>query len=543
MDDFKRMAAVLLVLILIIANLAVAVVSEFDFSEYTDSGNQTGYPAGREPQKLSLDAGEVTEKPQETQKASDTGTGAEVTQPVSEEVPEDNRKETEPVHNLIPTESFSGEPDAMSQVTVEGVLEAVADKKIFQVTLPVGSTVIEYIADPQGLICQSESVRYPDSFFDPDSNVYFSHGKVKSADGKKLDYWSGESEPFTVVNKSSCAVSVVARISASYRGEKERKVFLSDTDEWNGNFRPAVFIAARRSDSGDEIPVSLIEQVIEASVPGCPGAYRCIYEGDGRYRYELMNDSELEAFRKSPAAKDLNTEFSEFSLTLRGDCNGEGEWDTDTEYEFPTVSIVWNVGFAPSARPYVSQKNVSVASDREINIPFSFGVNDARAYGIISAEYITPENEARQLRWNDYYMQFSDTEIKFTPEFCEYSRERGGGTVKFRFDDPLDTVCTVTLDRDSAPYLEENGCTVSQNDAKQIAISYNPGSGDKAAGGISKISYGNSDLSAYSSVNDGRIVLSASAVRTIQNKNGGSVYITFDDPAHTKCSFKINVEK
>lgn len=556
MDDMKRMAAVLLVLILIIANLAVAIAEQFleDDKSMREAAAETAVSTAvsestAEASASAAVSGTETSGAVQTD-VSQTSEPSAGTAGVSQETPEAKpgssvRKVKKSEHrSVIPAAEFRDASEAQSILNIEGALEGLVDKNVFQVTLPVGSTVIEYIADPQGLISHTSHAAYPDSYFDPGSNVYFDHGAVMNEEGRELEYYSGISEPFTVVNKSSCAVSVVARISAHYRNTSAVPVTLFENNSWDGISRPGIFLSAMRGDDFTETAVTKKEQVMTASIKGCPGAYCYRYDGNG-YVYELMSDDELAEFRADSSNKGVDTAFKEFSLMLKGECNGEGEWDPYTEYDFPTVSIIWNVGFAASARPCITETSVSVARDEKNIINYSMGLLDSAASMIMSAMYITPENVERELRWNDYYLKFDEQEITLTPEFAGYVRERNGGILRFRFDDPEKSVYEVSLDLDAPPDIETKEVTVTLGENKPVTVPYYPGFGEKAAEGVSKISFGNKDFSTkvYSSVNEEGITFTAGAVRSITDKNGGTVYITFDDPAHTKCAVRFKVKK
>ena len=152
----------------------------------------------------------------------------------------------------------------------------------------------------------------------------------------------------------------------------------------------------------------------------------------------------------------------------------------------------------------------------------------------------------RDLRWNGYYLIFSDQTqtVTLTPEFLEYARERNGGVLRLRFNDPADTVGEITLDTDRSPGLGISEYVITSGETKQIAIDYDTGTGEKAASGIASMTFGKTDLltSTYSSVKNGTITLNASAVRMITEKKGGKVVVVFDDKARTRCTVKIKTE-
>lgn len=538
MDDIKRMAAVLLVLILIIANLAFGIVSEFEFDdEYTASVQEI------KTQNLSEEVwveqtAEITEtEHQETEAVSE----AEETTSSGEE---SHSKQI--VAPVIKNGEFENESEAQSIVSITGKLEGLVEKNVFHVTLPVSSNVIEYIADPQGLICKTQSAAYPDSVFDPDSNVYFCNGKViNTENGTEQSMYSGISEPLTVVNKSSCAVSVIARVYADFENGTENHVSIASDNKWEYTSRPSICLSAIRSDDFSETVLGKKEQILTASIKGCPGAYCYKYEGPDCYTYQLMTDKELESFKSDPENADTDVNFKQFSIAIKGECNEDGDWEADTEYSFPVVSVIWNVGFAPSARPYVTEESVSVAKNRENVIHYGLGLLDDGAEMMRSAVYITPEGVERELRWNDYYLVYTEQTVTLTKEFSEYVRGFGGGVLRFQFDDSRRTTTEVVLDMSCAPSLNEDEITVNSDESGQISVGFDTGAGEKSAEGIAKITFGKEDFTEkiYSSVSDNSITLTALALRMIKDKNGGNVYITFDDKEHTRCRLKVKVDK
>ena len=533
MNEYKRMAAILLILIFAIADLTLTVLKDFEESGIkrdrrylTDTVDAIG-----EQENWEIDSEAVTEEPDVS----------------STEENEQAEKKPEIKKDLvIPLADVDDEALAKSMIRVNGRLEGLVDRKVFEVSLPVESTDIEYIADPQGLICRTGYAAYENSWFDPNSNVYFSRGQIADGAGESKECYTGTSAPFKVVNKSSCAVSVVARIFTEYSEGKGVKVPLADNTAWEDSKKPEIYLAVQSSDDPAEAALDRHEKIITSSIAGCPGAYCCRYDGPETYRLELMTESELAEFKADPKNKDVNTEFSEFTLTLKGECSREADWDPDTEYNFPSVSIIWNVGLAESVRPAVTQKTVSVAGDDPVEISYSFGILDKAADAITTAYYVTPEGVERDLRWNGYYLIFSDQTqtVTLTPEFLEYARERNGGVLRLRFNDPADTVGEITLDTDRSPGLGISEYVITSGETKQIAIDYDTGTGEKAASGIASMTFGKTDLltSTYSSVKNGTITLNASAVRMITEKKGGKVVVVFDDKARTRCTVKIKTE-
>lgn len=569
MKDVKRMFSLLTSLTLLLANMTAVSVSadETDtdiwavFQEEAGAGievveKEGGYFPEVIDKETVFTENENVESSEES--ADETAGGTENdesaesdNQPVENEQAEEPSQPEEPQNTEFYAEVAEGdpEPQAGSENIAFGDIEGLVNKKVFQVTLPVGNRTLEYTADPQGLVYRTQTAKYPDSFFDPGATVYFNNGEILSDSGKLITHYSDVSDPLTVVNKSSCAVEVVARVRADYKQDVKNPVAIAPDRNWENVLRPSICISVIKSDDLSEVVLSRKEKIITASIPGCPDMYRYIYEegdeGASQYDYRMMNAEELAEFRADPENADKDTTFKDFSLYLTAECNKDGEWDHETEYDFPIASIVWNVGFAASARPCITNTEYSVAYGTEIEIPYSLGAFDSAASAVTGAQYISGDEVIAQLAGDEKYIDISDSVITLKEEFVRLAEENNGGLVRFEFDDPDQTVIDVTLDRDAAPSLKETGCYISADKSCQISIDYDLGTGNKAATGISQISFGSFDFStnAHSAVGKDRIVLNAGSVRIIQMKNGGKVYITFDDPAHTRCGFKINIEK
>jgi hypothetical protein len=553
MDDIKRLSALLIASSMFMTNMTCAVVSA---DEIPAEENQSSYSETIGETEQGFDEAPV-ETPAEEVTAEESENTADEEVHVNEEqngeapsVPEENTSENnteqgEPVQNEeVPAESGPEEASAVNKG--KGDIEGLVNTKVFQVTLPVKGNGLDYVADPQGLIRKTNAAKHPDSVYDNDSNVYFNNGQKVTEDGRTITAYSGTSDPLTVVNKSSSAVTVVARVSAYYEQGASNPVALAGSRDFTDVSKPSICLSVVRSDDGSETVLTQREQVISASIPGCPGAYKYVYEqsnnGETDYGYRLMTDEELQSFRADAANTGTDTTFKEFSLCMTGACNSDGEWKSDVNYSFPTTSVVWNVGFAVSARPCINNDYYTVAYSSEIKIPYSLGLFDAAATGIASAEFIS-QNGSVQINGNGSYFSSTDNEITLTSDFAYYAKNENGGILRVTFNDPQNTSVDITLDNSAAPSLDETECHISMDD-KKVVIPFSLGAGEKAASGVTSVKFGNSDFSssAYSSVNGGSVVLSASAVRTIQSKGGGKVYVTFDDPAHTRCGFKVIID-
>ena len=547
MDDIKRLSAFLIASSMLAANMTCALVS-------ADEIASAGEPASAVAEDQ---VSEDTEEPETAENAAEDQAGeseGEVREDENADIREENEQGTDENEDgtadtfIEAARSGAGENNkddvnltieeipqdqASSVNTGKGDIEGLVSTKVFQVTLPVQNDTLDYVADPQGLIRKTNAEKHPDSVYADNANVYFCNGTASDS-GKKS--YSGTSDPLTVINKSSASVTVVARVSAYYEQDAKNPVALAGSRDWSADGKPAVCLSVIRSDDGSETVLSQREKVITASVGGCPEAYKYVCEdvnGEKKYSYRMMTDEEM---------KNADVNFKTFSLRLTGECNGDCEWDPDAKYDFPSTSIVWNVGFAVSAKPYVNEGYYTVARNAEIRVPYSLGLYDAAATGFASAELTTPSGEKFQILGAGSYMDFTDNEIVLSKEFSEYARDLGGGVLSFVFDDPDKTSAQITLDDGSTPYLEETHFEITA-DTQEIKIPFSYGIGPQAAKNISSVKFGNQDFTSklYMSLSGNGFTLKSTALRRIIEKGGGSVSVTFDDQAHTRCSFSVKV--
>ncbi len=556
MDDIKRLSALLIASSMLTFNMTGVLVSA---DEIDDAGDvQSSITVSVEDtapdiyDDMNNDPDMISDAVQDQPDTQDDGSGEDQAGQESDAEPvndgeiftEDTENNDDPEAQVEDESAFSEEllgnqdedPDDVTAVNKgKGEIEGLVNTKIFQVTLPVQNDSLNYVADPQGLIRKTNAEKHPDCVYAENANVYFNNGTQANED-KTVTRFSGTSDPLIVVNKSSTAVSVVARVSAYYEQEAKNPVALAGSRDWENYNKPAIYLAAVKSDDGAEVALSQQEKVITVSIAGCPDAYKYVFEdidGEKKYGYRLMTDEEMQS---------AAIQFKTFSLQLTGECNSECDWDHDTTYDFPSTSIVWNVGTAASAKPYVNEGNYTVAIDSAITIPYSLGLYEDAATGFTSAELTTPSGDIIQILGTAGFMDFTDNEIILSEAFTEYARSFGGGTLKFVFDDPAKTSASITLDDGCAPYLERTDFTITSK-TQELYVPFNYGIGKKSARNVATVKFGNNDFStkAFMSLTGNGFTLKSTALRRIIDKKGGNVSVTFDDAAHTRCSFNVKV--
>lgn len=553
MFENRRLAAILAAVAMITANISSAAVYADDaltesenYIQENTLQNDADFNVNDDNNTESVEntSDDIYYQIEENAEHSEENTAEAESQEASENSPD--LPENTQISDAVEDDNPSGGGEAMAVTNGQGDIEGLVNTKVFQVNLPVKSHLTDYVADPQRLIKRTDAARHPDSVYDEDANVFFFNGEKISEDGTKKKIYSSRSDSLLVTNKSSCPVNVVARVSAYYEQDAVNPVSVSPDREWEGEKKPGIWLAVINDSDETQVVLSQKEQVVTASIAGCPGAYRYVYEdngtGESEYNYRLMSDRELEIFRNDAANEGIDTEFKSFSLSMTGECNPEADWDDRIDYDFPSTSIIWNVGVAVSVKPFINNTEYTVAYGRAVDIPYSLGLFNSSASEIISAEFIPEQGEKLDVRNNEEYFSCTDSMIYVTSGLARYARNSGGGILKIGFDDPERTITDIILDANAAPSVEESEITISDDDNK-ITVMYELGAGEKAATAVSSVSFGNTRISSseYSDSGDGKIVLNATAVRTIKSKNGGNIYLSFNDTAHTRQRIKISV--
>lgn len=348
MFENRRLAAILAAVAMITANISSAAVYADD--ALTESENYIQKNTLQDDADFNVNDDNNTEFVENTSddiyyhieenaEHSEENTAEAESQEASENSPD--LPENTQISDAVEDDNHSGGGEAMAVTNGQGDIEGLVNTKVFQVNLPVKSHLTDYVADPQRLIKRTDAARHPDSVYAEDANVFFFNGEKISEDGTKKKFYSSRSDSLLVTNKSSCPVNVVARVSAYYEQDAVNPVSVSPDREWEGEKKPGIWLAVINDSDETQVVLSQKEQVVTASIAGCPGAYRYVYEdngtGESEYNYRLMSDRELEIFRNDAANEGIDTEFKSFSLSMTGECNPEADWDDRIDYDFPST--------------------------------------------------------------------------------------------------------------------------------------------------------------------------------------------------------------
>lgn len=212
----------------------------------------------------------------------------------------------------------------------------------FPVVSESETSVFDFIMDPQGLLYETDAVRYGGGRVEEGATLLFYN--------KEGEYdFSGHSDWLTVTNRSTVPVRVTVAAQVTDFGD----IRLAESDDFGESTEPEVYLAIE-DDRGNILPISADGQsTINLEMSGAPENTYVITldEENQTYQYEMSTD---------PGAVDFDT----YSFGLIGSCNPNAEWQNISIH--PTITVTWYVEpIMPqeSKEVYVEGKNESTASD------------------------------------------------------------------------------------------------------------------------------------------------------------------------------------
>lgn len=251
--------------------------------------------------------------------------------------------------------AFAAESTPGQSTTVEGTgtVEGSVNTDVWNVVLPEtvsGDNTYDFILDPEGLIAETDAVKYSGADFEEDANLFF---QVVSGSGVA---YSATSDAKKIVNKSSYAVDVT--VSATVTAGTG--VAINPDATFANDTTASIYMAVEDSASHlAAVAANGTVSVVSTMAAAKDGSYEVVYDTESAsYTYELVD---------SPAAD----AFAEYSFQLTGACNSAADWSDLTEVE-PTVQVVYKVDkAATSAAPSVS--DVTYSGSGDLVIPYSLG--------------------------------------------------------------------------------------------------------------------------------------------------------------------------
>ncbi len=264
---------------------------------------------------------EIVEEEEGTVEA-DSGAGdtqeAEPVETVSQEtVPEETAALEE--EGTVPEKTVAEVPAGDVHSGLAEVSTAAPD--VMSVSMPVeteGSSVLDFILDPLGLIHATGAVKYGGKHFEEGANLFFRNEPKE--EGGDVSY-SSQSDFLSIQNKGTVSVNVSLTVTV----EGLQRVGLSVSDDFAGSSAPAVYLALVDG-SGEVIPIPE-EGELSVSVnlePASKHADLYDYNEDSEV-YELVNSEE--------------ESYDEYRFALRGACNPEGDWTRVRDQL--TVNAAW----------------------------------------------------------------------------------------------------------------------------------------------------------------------------------------------------------
>lgn len=199
----------------------------------------------------------------------------------------------------------------------------VMGEDVVSISLPVVSesetSVFDFILDPQGLLYETDAVRYGGGRVEEGATLLF-HNKEGEYD------FSGRSDWMTVTNRSTVPVRVTVTAQVTDFGD----VRLAESDDFGESTEPEVYLAIE-DDQGNILPLSADEPATinleMASAPENTYVFR-LDEENHTYEYGMGMDPDL-------------VDFDTYSFGLVGACNANAEWQNISVH--PAITVTWYV--------------------------------------------------------------------------------------------------------------------------------------------------------------------------------------------------------
>ena len=194
---------------------------------------------------------------------------------------------------------------------------------IVSVSLPVtgesGTSVFDFILDPQGLLYETDAVRYGGGRVEEGATLLF-HNEEGEYDFSKRSDW------LTVTNRSTVPVRVTVTAQVTDFGD----VRLAESADFGESTEPEVYLAME-DDQGNILPLSVDEQVtINLEMASAP---------ENTYVFKL--DEETHTYQYGMSMDPNRIDFDTYSFGLTGACNSNAEWQNISAH--PMITVTWYV--------------------------------------------------------------------------------------------------------------------------------------------------------------------------------------------------------
>lgn len=317
-----------------------------------------------------------------------------------------------------------------------GKVEGYVEQEVFKVevpTIPTGSTLFNFILDPQGLIEATNGAAYNTAAgsnvtFTTGTTMYFKNDIDKAAGNE--DY-SNKSDYVELKNKGTIDVDASVTATMSDLGDIEMatsNTFAASDDA------TSIYLAlvdnkttpTTRVLTADAAGVTLESGTIAKSATA--NYYKVEY-ADGKYSYEL-----------DPA---VNATFNSFKFALTGASNPNGDWSKLTTAA-PKVKVVWSVvAHRDPAAPSIATTTYA-NTGAAIDVMIDLGAGNLAATGIDKITFEEPAGTEQTLDASNYsFGEVGDGVLRFRGSYV--TTLTATRTLTIVFNDTAKTEVDITL--------------------------------------------------------------------------------------------------
>lgn len=256
--------------------------------------------------------------------------------------------------------------------TGTGTLEGILNTDVFDVelpTVPENDTTFDFIVDPEGLIAETEALKYSGATFEEGKILFF---KNISEQGTS---YSSTSDGYSIKNRSTMDVDVTLEAEATLGAEGLK---LTDDSTFTEDETTSIYLAMKSGETtkaimeGGSSMTVMIEKAPE-------GAYEVIYDTETtKYDFVMTDEAKAEGY----------VGFKTMSFNMVGAANPtEGiDWSA-LEQMAPTVQITWTVAEHSELPDTSSISALTIPESGNVTAKVTIGKDSAELTSITAAEY------------------------------------------------------------------------------------------------------------------------------------------------------------
>lgn len=260
-----------------------------------------------------------------------------------------------------------------NSTSVEGTGEYEGD----EVDYPANSIVLptltaetyNYLADPNGLIADTEKAHYSDATFD-DGKLWFL---------SDVNTYTKDSTAVKVTSENPNAIDVSVKLEVSNADSVSNGIGISTDKTFANDTKTNMYFAIVDTDATAskvaDVPLTSLTSAVTLTkkIDGVPGNYDLQY-AEGAYSYKKLTTGE-----------DGFTDWNTFEFKLEGAINSAVTWDDITT--LPTLKVTWSWEDYAGDSPKVSNDSYEITSGVDTAITLSLGTMDNAATGIESVVF------------------------------------------------------------------------------------------------------------------------------------------------------------